>query len=85
MTNDTYLSEVDKLSAKKASRPRAAVGTDQPTTNAAPASGPVPTVALTVRVSEEQSNMLSGICARNGWSKTQAIKKAIALLENSNG
>ena len=85
MTNDTYLSEVDKLSAKKASRPRAAVGTDQPVANAAPPLGPVPTIALTVRVSEEQSNMLSGICARNGWSKTQAIKKAIALLENSNG
>lgn len=85
MTNDTYLSEVDNLSGKKANRPRAAIGTDQIAANAASASGPVPTIALTVRVSVEQSNMLSSICARNGWSKTHAIKKAIALLEDSNG
>jgi len=41
-------------------------------------------VSLNVRISVEQSNALMAICNKKNWSKTQAIREAITLLEASN-
>ena len=79
MSDDSYLSEVKKT------RKRAAPPTQTTSaTTTSDTSGPQPMISMNIRISVEQSNALIAICAKKNWSKTQAIREAINLLETSN-
>jgi hypothetical protein len=78
MTDDSYLNEVQKTRTRTAKQPV------QDVTAQTQMGGPIPMVSLNVRISAEQSNLLTSICARQGWSKAHAIREAIRLLEADN-
>ncbi len=78
MTDDSYLSEVTKARTRAAKQPVQEVAAQTQM------GGPIPMVSLNVRISVEQSNLLTSICARQGWSKAHAIREAIRLLEADN-
>lgn len=79
MSDDSYLNEV------KRTRKRSSAAIQPTEVSATPhTDGPQPMVSLNVRISVEQSNALMAICNKKNWSKTQAIREAITLLEASN-
>lgn len=39
-----------------------------------------PTLALNVRITDQENKALLDLCHRHGWTKTQAVRMAIAAL-----
>ena len=80
MAEASYL---DELNVSKKRKAALTVNAQSPSPK--PKGKAQPTLALNVRLSQEDHDSLLRLCSENGWSKTEAIRQAIAAFGNSNG
>lgn len=82
MANKTYL---DELGSARSHKPKhSALRRPTPPSDTEYARGQA-TLALNIRITDQENKALLELCHRYGWTKTQAVREAIAALSRADG